>query len=528
MIDALCFALYGKPFRMVNKPGLINSVNGKNCEVEVTFETNGKTYRVVRAIKPNKFDIFCDGTLFTQDAAARDYQKVLENQILMMTFKTFTQIVILGSNAFTPFMQLSSGARREVIEDILDIGVFSTMNQLLKAQIQETKDQQHTTDVGIKTGKERAAGLDRLLTTLATKNAARSGEIVSAIAGIDAQITALESQLAQCVEANDELKAKTAPLQKLSDANTDLAGKTARVEFECSTLREQHTFFTDHSHCPTCEQDIATAHKNAMVTALATSISGATTRLNQYAEVRTQVRERIAALQQHTETINQNNLRISGIKSNIAALNKQHAALVHELERQHTVGNDVAIASAEFRASVAELKLLTATRKEIGQQMLMQENASVLLRDAGIKTAIIKEYLPLINRYLAKYLAELQMDVDFSLDENFNEVIRSRYRDSFVYGNFSEGEKLRIDIGLLLAWRHMAKLKNSASTNLLIIDEVLSGRLDQTNQDIVIDLVNALAHEGTRIFVIAHQDSLTDKFRSGIKFEKQGNFSVMV
>lgn len=528
MIDALCFALFGKPFRNITKPQLVNSVNGKQCEVQVEFSIGSKSYKVVRCIKPNKFDIFCDGKLVTQDAAVKDYQKVLEQQILMMTFKTFTQIVILGSTAYTPFMQLPAAARREVIEDILDIGIFSTMNMLLKQQIQETKDTQTHVDSEIKAKKEKADGLKRLIEVLSTKRDGEVTELKAKIDSVDAEMVQLEEQLSEKSKETEDLAAKTTKLKEMLDANTQIVEKIAVAESARDAHELHVAFFNDNDSCPTCEQGIPHEHKNRMVTNLLSSINDVEEKLENLRDMKTKMTQKINAVRDIADLVNDSKTRIKELTYSINVLIKSKAELVSKLASISTQSNDIDGPREELKEVARVVLSLVDQKKQLAETRLMQENASVLLRDTGIKTAIIKEYLPIINKLLNRYLIELQMDVEFTLDEQFNEVVKSRHRDEFTYGSFSEGEKLRLDLALMMTWRHIAKLKNSASCNLLIIDEVLSGRLDPTNQDIVIEMINSLAHEGSNILIIAHQDGLADKFRSGLRFEKQGNFSVMV
>jgi len=527
MIDALCFGLFGKAFRNINKPQLINSVNQKHCEVHVEFKIGPKEYKIVRGIKPAKFDIFCDGKLVTQDAAVKDYQKVLEQQILMMSFKTFTQIVILGSTAYTPFMQLPAAARREVIEDILDIGIFSTMNTLLKQQMQETKDEQTIVDTEIKTKKEKAEGLKRLIEALSTKKGERVAEIKQDIADIVEELAGLDKQLDEKIRINSELTEKTKNLRQMIETNNKLLEKVTLVDHECDTLRDRSEFFTSNNHCPTCSQAITAEYKEQMLLSLETSLAETQERLTEYKGARAKLREKIEQVQAIVEQVNENNQEISSLKTNIEMLQIQHAEWLEDLERETSNNVDVEQPTMELKQVAKEVIALIERKKELAVQRQLQENASMLLRDTGIKTAIIKEYLPIINKLINKYLADLELFIEFNLDESFNEVIKSRHRDEFTYGNFSEGEKLRIDLSMLFAWRHIAKLKNSAACNLLILDEILVGRLDQTNTDIVINMVNQLAHEGTNIFAIAHHDSLQDKFRGLIQFRKEGDFSVM-
>ena len=528
MIDALCFALYGKSFRSITKPGLVNSVNGKQCEVQVEFSTNGKNYRVIRGIKPTKFEIHCDDVLLNQDAALRDYQQVLENQILMMTFKTFTQIVILGSTAYIPFMQLTTGARREVIEDILDIGIFSTMNQLLKVRYQETKDLQTAIDAEIKTKKEKAEGLKRLIDALSEKKDEESDLIKLEIEQLKSEIENIGNEISALVSSNNDLLEKTKKHKQLIEANNRLLEEVSSREATNKLHRNQISFFDANDNCPTCSQTISDDHKKTMISELTTKMSVAESKIVEMVDMRKKIKEKIDAINQILSEIDANNTQIKVLDSKTNVLQSRQISCVERLQTIQTENTDVETPKQELKEVAKEVLSLVERRKELAEQRQLQENAGMLLRDTGIKTAIIKEYIPLINKYLNKYLSDMQLDIEFTLDENFNETVKSRYRDDFAYGNFSEGEKLRIDIAILLTWRQIAKAKNSTSCNLLILDEVLTGRLDQTNQDIVIDLINSISHTGTNVMIIAHADNLMDKFRGGIKFEKQGNFSVMV
>jgi DNA repair exonuclease SbcCD ATPase subunit len=527
MIDALCFALFGKPFRNINKPQLINSVNQKQCEVSVEFRVGSKEYKVIRGIKPNKFEIYCDGKMISQDAAVKDYQKVLEQQILMMSFKTFTQIVILGSTAYTPFMQLSASARREVIEDILDIGIFSTMNTLLKQQMQETKDEQVIVDNDIRTLKEKAEGLKRLIDVLNTKQDEEADLLRESINTTNTQIQEAELLLEQKVLHNKELVAKTKKLKELIDASNSLLETITVGKVEVDHLTSQKTFFAENDTCPTCSQHIAEDHKHSMVNTLVASLQAAEEKVTQYTDMRTKVKDRIQTIQEIVEQVNSIDNEISSIKTSITMLQEKQLSDIDNLEKLTSGSTDIEGPTNELKAVAKNVLALVERKKALAEQRQMQESASMLLRDTGIKTAIIKEYLPIINKLINKYLNDLELFIEFNLDESFNEVIKSRHRDEFTYGNFSAGESLRLDLSMLFAWRHIAKLKNSAACNLLILDEILVGRLDASSSDIVISLINQLANDGTNIFAISHGDHLQDKFRGLIQFRKEGDFSIM-
>lgn len=526
IIDALCFALFNKPFRNISKPQLVNSINQKHCEVQVEFQVNSKNYRVVRGIKPAKFDIFCEDKLVTQDAAVKDYQKVLEQQILMMSFKTFTQIVILGSTSYTPFMQLPAGARREVIEDILDIGIFSTMNQLLKQQVQDTKDQLLYVDSEIKTQKEKADGLKRLIDVLSSKRSDELEEINAKLTEVKGTIDSHDKELEIKIAENDVLGERTKKIKDLFDASNKLLESVATTEARHDTLKEQFSFFKDNDSCPTCRQGISTTHKHGMVYELNLEMETNHERMTNFKDMRAKIRGRIDELQVLVEQVVENNKRIESLSDSIRLLQKQELGYIDKLQSL-SEQTDISVPKEELKGVARSVLALVDRKKDLSEQRQLQESAGMLLRDTGIKTAIIREYLPIINKLINKYLVELELFIEFNLDESFNEVIKSRHRDEFTYDSFSAGEALRIDLAMLFAWRHIAKLKNSAACNLLILDEILVGRLDSTNSDIVITMINQLAHEGNNIFAISHGDHLQDKFRGMVRFEKQGDFSVM-
>lgn len=528
LIDALCFGLYGKPFRNINKPQLVNSINQKQCEVTVEFIVNSRHYKIVRGIKPAKFDIFCDNKLLSQDAAVKDYQNVLEQQILMMSFKTFTQIVILGSTSYTPFMQLAAAARREVIEDILDIGVFSTMNQLLKQQIIDTKEEMARVDSEIKTLKEKAEGLKRLIDVISTKQQDEIVEINEKIKEITTTIKTHEVQVEEKVGENKELSEKTKKLKELFDASSKLAESVAIAESKHTELQHNCDFFDNNDSCPTCNQGISGEHKMKMINDLNISLENNQEKLENFKTMRARIKSRIDEMQALMDKMVENNSRIESLTTSISLLQTQEMGLLDKLgkiqEQSHT---NINVPKGELKDVARNVLSLVDLKKELSDKRQLQEGASVLLRDTGIKTAIIREYLPIINKLINKYLTELELFIEFNLDEQFNEVIKSRHRDEFTYDSFSAGEALRIDLAMLFAWRHIAKIKNSASCNLLILDEILVGRLDSTNSDIVINMINKLAHDGNNIFAISHGDHLQDRFRSVIRFEKQGDYSVM-
>lgn len=528
IIDALCFGLYGKPFRNINKPALINSINQKQLEVEIEFTTDGKDYRIVRGIKPAKFEIYQGKKMLNQDAAVRDYQKVLEDQILKMTYKTFTQIVILGSTAYTPFMQLTPAARREVIEDILDIGIFSTMNQLLKQQIQETKDKQIEVDSDLKSHKTKAESLKHLIDVLSTKQDGEIAALEQKVQVLQQQRVTTEQDISELDAKISELNEKTADSRKLIDASNQLLTKATQIEVEVEKNNDTIFFFNHNDTCPTCQQDIAASWKEHMCVELTDVNSSLSDKFKEVVALRDKIKNKIAEITRLSELKSEYVAQRAAKQRELDLINSQVMSILAELEEKQTTSADIETAREDLKTVAAKAMSLVKQKKALAEQRELQEASSTLLRDTGVKTAIIREYLPIINKGINRYLGDLELFVDFTLDENFNEVIKSRHRDEFTYNSFSEGEKLRIDIAILLTWRYIASLKNSCSTNLLVIDEILVGRLDSTNTDIVLGLIDQISHEGTHVFAIAHHDSLHDKFRSVMKFEKKGDFSVLV
>ena len=528
IIDALCFGLYGKPFRNINKPALINSINQKQLEVEIEFTTDGKDYRIVRGIKPAKFEIYQGKKMLNQDAAVRDYQKVLEDQILKMTYKTFTQIVILGSTAYTPFMQLTPAARREVIEDILDIGIFSTMNQLLKQQIQETKDKQIEVDSDLKSHKTKAEALKHLIDVLSTKQDGEIAALEQKVQALHQQRVTTEQDISDLDAKILELTEKTADSRKLIDASNQLLTKATQIEVEIEKNDDTISFFNHNDTCPTCQQDIAASWKDHMCVELTDVNSSLSDKFKEVVALRDKIKNKIVEITRLSELKSEYVAQRAAKQRELDLINSQVMSILAELEEKQTTSADIETAREDLKTVAAKAMALVKQKKALAEQRELQEASSTLLRDTGVKTAIIREYLPIINKGINRYLGDLELFVDFTLDENFNEVIKSRHRDEFTYNSFSTGERLRIDIALLMTWRYIASLKNSASTNLLIIDEILSGTLDKSNQDIAVDLISSVSNDGTNVFVIAHGDSMNDKFRSTITFEKKGDFSVIV
>jgi len=526
ILDALCFGLFGKPFRKINKPQLLNSINQKDCMVEVEFEIGAKKYKVVRGMKPNKFEIYCNNVLLNQDAAAKDYQDVLENQILKLNYKSFTQVVVLGSASFVPFMQLSAADRRTIIEELLDIQIFSTMNSVVKDKSSTNKDALQKVKYDIALLEEK---IKMQLESLEEHKKHNDEEITKKEAEIETSVTQrdtllhnnilIQKHITQLTESVGDKKAK---LEKKSKGLFQIQGK---IQTNIKRHESDIEFYTDNHDCPTCKQTITPEWKQLQITEKNDKIGTQKTNLE---EVETAIKDVTKEMEnvtkilnhitEHNSEITKNLATISAIDGYIKKLNKEIKELSTKVESSEQ--DNVRLTSLRTELADNEIEYQTLL---VDKQYL--EYAGTLLKDGGIKSRIIKQYLPIMNKLINKYLSAMDFFVNFNIDENFNETIKSRFRDEFSYANFSEGEKMRIDLALLFTWRQIAKLKNSTNTNLLILDEVFDSSLDTVGTEEFLKLINEMGTD-TNVFVISHKgDQLFDKFRSVIRFEKKGNFS---
>jgi len=524
MLDALCFGLFGKAFRNVNKPNLLNSINSKDCIVEVEFNTNNKSYKIVRGIKPNKFEIYCDGELLNQDAAARDYQEYLEKFILKLNYKSFTQIVILGSASFVPFMQLSSSDRRAIIEDLLDIQIFSTMNGLLRDRLSNNKDVMIQSKSEIELTQQRYDLQDKHIKGLKQNNEDKVTEYVSEIRINTSTIQTLHGEIANLSSQVETHQNMVAEKTLVENKVKQLTKIESQIESNISKFRKDISFFEHNDDCPTCRQAIASEFKETELQTLQTKAQECEHGLSQ-------LEVKLLAEQTKLNEITEIQKRIQSLQIEIATKNTSITETNKYIARLEKLIEELKTNKASTEKEELELKTLNDTLTELKSNLrhLIDEKsyfevASGLLKDTGIKTKIIKQYLPIINKLVNKYLASLDFFVNFNLDESFKETIKSRHRDDFTYNNFSEGEKQRIDMALMLTWRAVAKLKNSSNTNLLILDEVFDSSLDTNGTEELMKILHML--EGVNLFVISHKgDILVDKFANVIRFEKVNNFS---
>ena len=527
MLDALCFGLFGKPFRSIVKPNLINSINGKDTVVEVEFNAGNKSYKIIRGIKPNIFEIYQDGELLNQDAAARDYQEYLEKFILKMNYKSFTQIVILGSASFTPFMQLSNTDRRAIIEDLLDIQIFSTMNGLVKEKLSNNKDLSVVKKHEIDIDQQKYELKETHIKQLKQNNDEKIDEYELDIANNSNHIVTLETQTNEHTDKIDTLQADVTSRLDTEQKVKKFNQLETQIETNLSKYKKDVNFFEHNDNCPTCRQTIDKHFKEEEIGNLTNKITECTVGLSQL-EIKlleeqnklNEISEKQKQIQELQIKIATNTTSITEIKKYIVRIEKH----IDELKNTKDISDTEQKQLEELKVKIDEAE---KELKELIDEKTYYEVASGLLKDTGIKTKIIKQYLPIINKLVNKYLASLDFFVNFNLDESFKETIKSRHRDEFTYNNFSEGEKQRIDMALMLTWRAVAKLKNSSNTNLLILDEIFDSSLDVNGTDELIKILHML--EDVNLFVISHKgDILQDKFNHVIKFEKIKNFSRIV
>jgi DNA repair exonuclease SbcCD ATPase subunit len=513
ILDAVCFALFNKPFRKISKPQLVNSINNKALVCEIEFRIGVKEYKVVRSIKPSAFELYCDGTMLDQDAAVRDTQKYLEDSILKMNFKSFTQIVILGSASFTPFMQLPSASRREIIEDILDIQIFTTMNQVLKDNIAVLREEVRDIETTVEVSKQKATVQKQYIEQLEKDKKIKVDKIKETINELIEASVQLNEKLAIATQQKESKNDPTTRLRKLDSLKDKLRTNLNRTTKELG-------FYHDTDECPTCKQGLTHDFKEEKTREKTQRIDELTAGLSEMDVQCNLVHDDIEQYQQIVTTI-------QDTQNEMISQERFKNRLILELNDAETNAADIDVETEKLRDMAKDLTVHNRMRTEKSEEQHYNTAAASLLKDTGIKTRVIRQYLPVINQLVNKYLAAMDFFVHFELDEKFNETIKSRHRDNFSYSSFSEGEKQRIDLALLFTWRTIAKMKNSASTNLLLLDEVFDSSLDNNGVDYVMNLLSTIGEE-TNVFVISHKgDQLFDKFRSQIKFEKIRDYSVM-
>ena len=522
ILDALTFVLFNKPFRIVKKAQLVNSVNNSETVVEVEFEIGTRKYRVMRGIKPNKFEIYCNDKMVNQDASSRDYQKYLEQNILKLNYRSFTQVVILGNASFIPFMQLKSVHRREVVEEILDIKIFSLMNMLVKNQIKDVTDELRDIDYNKELTEEKIGLQGKYIEDL-KKN--KDKIIRDKLSKIDDNQDIIDVK----VKDRETLKTENEMLlQDIAD-RIEVEDKLVKLNDIKSTLVEKHKqhskkidFYKNNDECPECKQNIDKDFKENMITEKNKDVDTIVKGIKQLKIELDEKTKRSKTIKGVTTKIRENDVKVARLHSSITELEKFNTQLETEMKsfQEGGVGQSDEDKLKELKEN---LEKISEQRHKLREDKLYLEASKAMLQDSGIKTKIIKQYLPIMNKLINTYLTSMEFYVNFTLNENFEETIKSRYRDEFTYASFSEGEKMRIDLALLFTWRAIAKMKNSTNTNLLILDEIFDSSLDGTGTDEFLKILNTLTKEN--VFISHKGDTLFDKFRSVIKFEKVKNFS---
>ena len=526
MLDALSFALFGKAFRKINKPQLLNSITLKGLVVEVEFSIGVNNYKIIRGVKPTVFEVYQNGNLLNQSAEMKDYQEILEKQIIKVNHKSFSQVVVLGSATFQPFMQLSSSQRRDIIEDLLDLQIFTTMNALLKDKVQFNNEHIVKNNNNRKLIEEKLKLITEHLAEMQSNNEQLILEKKSRIEETDKLIGVLNDEYWKYENKRQELMESIEDEPKISKRINQLGQLKHKIEAKRALIKEDLSFFKKHNGCPTCKQVIDLEFKTKTVSNKNTELNEMEDALEKLIEQYEETNDRLNGIMEVHMDINNNRMEIQRVKTKTNSLIEYRDTLEEEIKnisKKVAVQDDTKILDLE-----KEMNDLKKSFNELNDDRLVLTAASSLLKDGGIKARIIKQYVPVINKLINKYLSSMDFFVQFELNEEFNETIKSRFRDEFSYASFSEGEKMRINLAILFTWRSIAKLRNSISTNLLIMDEVFDSSLDSNGTEEFLKILNNLTSD-TNTFIISHKtDQLYDKFSKVIKFEKHKNFSKVV
>jgi DNA repair exonuclease SbcCD ATPase subunit len=527
LLDSITFALFGKPFRKINLTQIANSINKKNCLVELEFSISKDEYKIIRGLSPKIFEIYKNGKLVNQDPKNIDYQQVLEQQITKMNYKTFTQVVILGSSSFVPFMQLTAADRRIVIENILDINVFTTMNTILKGKISITKD--NLTDISskIELQDQKVQYQNKIVDSLAMRLNNDMKKIADEIKNHQSEINKHIDEISILEKSKEQYKTDS-DLDELEEKSNETTQKISNILYKIGDLQKEIKFYSKTDTCPKCKTTLTDEMKNKNIDSIQKEIDKHEKNANDMGSVNQEEKSKIKVIKDNLKKIESINSEIKELNSTIREIN----SLIHykksQLVESGKVESDLLREKQILKLEKDALGKLTNEKIELKKDFDYLKIAGDLLKDNGVKIKIIKHYLPAMNKFINKYLRAMDFFVQFHIDEEFNEIIKSRHRDEFSYMNFSEGEKMRIDLALLLSWREIAKLKNSINCNLLILDEIFDSSLDSVGIDEVLKLLNALGSK-TNVFVISHKaDQIIDKFSNTIMFEKKNNFSKMM
>ena len=526
MLDALTFALFNKPFRKISKSQLVNSINEKGTKVEVNFSIGKDEYRVFRTIKPNGFEVYKNNKMVDQDAAVKDTQKYLEQSILKLNYKSFTQVVILGSSTFVPFMQLTAPNRREVVEDLLDIKIFSHMNALLKDRIRDAQVKSKDCIYLLTMAEERVKSQEKLIKSLREVNTTRKKEKEDKVIHNKAKLSTTESNKSEAKVTLVKLEKELSGTEDRGTYLQELRSKAADINSDLKRVTKEIKFFKKHNDCPTCHQSIDKDFKENKISSLTDSGVGLT---KAYKIEKEAIEELVFSIEQADKL----SMKDHELRSDIASFDRELVRLESDNLQIEKELNDLSSTpklEKELHTLTAYKEDLETTKIDCGQVSKTLDEFQIvsnLLKDSGIKKQIIKRYVPIFNNLINKYLHSMDFFINFTLDEEFNEVLKSRFRDEFSYASFSEGEKQKIDLALLFTWREVARMKNSAATNLLILDEVFDSSLDADSTAALLAILGNLG-KTTNIFVISHKgDILIEKFPKTLRFEKINDFSKL-
>lgn len=525
LLDALSFVLYNKPFRKVNKSQLMNSINKKDTLVEIDFDIGSNRYHIKRGMKPNVFEVHQNGKLLNQEAADRDYQTVLEKQILKLNHKSFCQVVVLGSASFVPFMELPAGQRREVIEDLLDIQIFSVMNSLLREKISSNNASLTKVEYDCDLTSEKIKMQTQIIESTKLLNDTYVAKLKEELNKNTDRIEEERDVVKQLSEKAVSLKAEIEDQESISERQKKLQRLEIQLADKVAKLTADIEFFSSHDSCPTCKQDIDHTFKCETVGDKQGQVQETRDAIDKLQVEITRVLDRLQSIARVAADINSVNIEIITKNSTINNLIDQCKSIAAKIKETQEYNDKLVIDDSVMKELERTLGKLSDDKAELLRDKDALNVASIILKDTGIKAKIIKQYVPVINRLINKYLSAMDFFVNFEMDENFEEKIKSRFRDEFSYASFSEGEKMRINLAILFTWRAIARLRNSASTNLLIMDEVLDGSLDSNGTDEFLKIINNLTLD-TNTFIISHKvDQMVDKFANVLKFEKHKNFS---
>ena len=528
VLDALCFGLFGKAFRNIKKDQLVNSVNERGCLVEVYFSIGSKKYRIIRGIKPTRFEIYVNDRMLNQDASSRDYQKHLETNILKLNYRSFTQVVMLGSSSFVPFMQLTPKNRRDVVEEILDIKIFSIMNTILKTRIKLLKDEQKNIAHQYEMTETQINMSQRHIEKSKENSKEKKKALEQKIAQNEIEMNTLTTQINMLQAKIDEWNDHVLPRQqKLQDDVYELNKIKDKLDMKSSKAKEEITFFEENDNCPTCEQHIDEDFKQKAIEERTDKMITSACTTTKLKEELASMDNRVQKFKQHEKTNRNHEVEVAKNTASSNSINTFNKQLMQQIDNFNKADAELAEEKTKLKTYQSQIMTIKKRKEKLTEDNNYLMIARQLLQDSGIKTKIIKRYLPVMNKLINSYLSALEFPAQFNLDEEFNETIKSRYRDVFSYDNFSEGEKMRIDLALLFTWRQIAKMKNSTNTNLLVLDEIFDSSLDYNGMDEFLKILNTLSNEN--VFIISHKSDLNvDKFDSIIRFEKQNNFSKMV